>query len=369
MHHRSPIQPPRAVVLILMLSLALATVATSAGAQTSVQLNMAVGDGSRNMSVTTVSGGPLTELTLQPGQAQAYRVVMTDVDYLVDQGFEVQTANNRLYRVTNATGPVVDFDTFIPSANVALSHPSGLLTSGLQVDLTPEFLLSLVDGLDCLTTLNALTELSAADLLLVPTICTTVQTLATTTNPLSGAGLAVPDATIPDLDLSSLPLDQLPTALTTGQAGGYTNPSADGIAAGDGDVVAANATRLNVMKGTPLTALPQALLDLINAQLPDAATSAVSDILSTDQVLSALLAEGDATMTTLSDLIGSLSSTAAKNAVVNAIFDLADGVPALTWLSDLVGVYTALPALTATPEPTTPDGSYTGTHTITLVSQ
>ena len=79
---------------------------TAALAQGSVQLNVALSEGTRSVEVTNLAGAPLEDLTLVPGQASSYRVTVTDADYLTDEPFTVEAQNGNLYLVEAAGGPV-----------------------------------------------------------------------------------------------------------------------------------------------------------------------------------------------------------------------------------------------------------------------
>jgi hypothetical protein len=314
--------------------------------------------------VTTLTGSPLTSLTLQPGQPASYRVAVTDADVLVGRPFTVQTQNGNLYRVD---GVAYDYDDPIPASAVS----AGVLpvdVAGLGVDLTPAYRIAgddLGTLLDLTPCLDALAGITLGGLLTSTTVCTQYLTARLSVgSPL--ADVPVAGAVITDLDLTGLADDLLPLDVLTG--GAYTDPSFVGIGAADPAAAGAPAaTSRPVMRSPGLGALPQDLLAAITARV-GTVTGGVDGALPASTVLQGLSATGNALVSTLVTTIGGQAGPVQEQ-LLSTLFTVTARAPVLSDLSGLVGTYTTAPSLTVSPPPGTPAGAYRGTHTITLLDQ
>lgn len=340
---------------------------TAALAQGSVQLNVALSEGTRSVEVTNLAGAPLEDLTLVPGQASSYRVTVTDADYLTDEPFTVEAQNGNLYLVEAAGPPVdVDFDTHIDAADITLS--TGLGTpSGLSVDIAPVLALTesvFADLAGCVTALTAVLS-APTDLLAATDACTAfLAAAADGDDPLGN--LTVVGDLVTTLDLTTLADDLL--GLVAGAGGTFDQPSFVGIGATDPAAAGADpATVREVLSSTPPTDLLGDLLAAVLAEIAFAGTESVTDVVDVADVLQALIDTGDSTAATLAGAIGDLTAPG-QQALVDLLFAVGLDTPDMSWLQNLTGVYSTTPSLTVTPAPGLPAGSYAGTHTVTIVS-
>lgn len=373
MRTRSLTGRPRTLA-IAALALALATMASmtasvaQSGEQASVDLLMThSGVGTRSLRVTDLTGNDLAQLTLRSGQPTNYQAMITDLDYIVGEGFDLVAETGNLYPVTGTAPLAVDTsdDTVIPSGNVTLDLLQGFTASGVLADLTPTYLLNLASA-TCETAL-ATTGLEVVQATL---LCTQLA-LADTTGAIDD--LPIVGETIAGLDLSALDLldDLLGLLDGTLSASPFTDPSYLGLGSADPDNPggAYVPTQLTLLLADAPTALVDELLALVLSQVPDVAGQAVTDNATVAAALQALADTGDAAVITLANTIGAISDTGVQAAVVNALFALTPDVVDLSLLDNLFGIYRAFPTLTATAPDGLPSGQYAGTHTVTLISR
>ncbi|HEV7888619.1 MAG TPA: hypothetical protein VGO92_13760 [Acidimicrobiales bacterium] len=331
--NRGPNRRPRLLALALA-GLAAATAVASMPAradQVTVSLNNP--GGSRTLYVENLLGQPLTALDFGTTRSQPFRVRV--VDQTMDRsGFQVLTTLSHLYKTS---GPSYDWNTKVPSANVAVAYPPNPLNL-----LNPQAVV--VPVYDMAETATG-------------AVCTAIQaqggscTIAMTA--VEGFRKTV------DLAVNLADLNSLPLIPQVGEVGDFTAPDFAGLAANDPNKPNTfTPTNRKVISGavsniaTTLTAITTGLKTLVANQpagsLVDTATltGALRNAL-TGPVFDALL---PAQVQTILDAL----TVAVRNVTT----------------SDLVGqsgTYLSYPKLDVTlPNGQTP-GSYKGTLVVTAV--
>ena len=373
---RRTLSPRILLAASLVMLLSLATAAAGQGESADVQLNMSVGGvGTRALAVTNVLGQPLDELTLTSGIGANYRATVTDLDYLIGEGFNLYSETGNLYPVTSTGPTVVDTDSHqIDSEHVTVNLTQGLSAANVLADINTEYLLGIVGDLaNCATALNALPEVAAAlldDLTITAEVTAICTALAAVDTAAVTDAIPVAGPIIEDLDLDALLDDVLGLADGIAATTPFTNPSFLGLGAPDGPGTDP-ATQVSLMIATPpaLDTITADLLAAINALITDVTGQDVTAVIDAADAAQALVDHtADATVVTLGNAIGAIDDAVAQEAILNTVLDIANGVVDLSILDNLFGVYTAYPVLTATPPLDTPEGAYAGTHTVTLVS-
>lgn len=353
---------------------ALAVTATCSGTPTTcvagVPVSLGAVGGIRQFTVETVSGTDLTSIPLGTGGSYPFRTHVQDTGYSnLTNGYTVSATMSNLYLQSGATH---DLAVKVPSSDVSLTYGSSPLSAlGLSVADLPKLSVSGTLG-SCATLPSAVQSvlgLSALGVVLDPSNLTVV-------NLCTALGAGVPIATTVDGALQTLTptlssLLDLPTALTGGTPGAFTNPAYAGTV-GASDPAASGApaaTSLNIMTGTPgMTAgLTTALTNALNTAL-----SGVPLVTSNDAgartTLAALIGQltgsASSTVSTLGNAVNLLTATQQAS----LLSTLASSVvaPQLTDIQAVDGNYYGFPLLHATP--TAPvAGTYDGTLTVTFV--
>lgn len=360
--------------LLAAASMAVA-VAGPAVADTSAPVTVVGVGGTRMLYVEDVSGQPLTGLNLGTGGAQPFRTHVVDSSFVPAASggnYSVNATLNNLYLKTS-TGH--DFTTKVPSSAVSINFgTSPLSETGLSIADLPKLAISgaLTTCANLSSTLKSALGLDSSgnvigSNLALTTLCGTLTTAAATAPAPTSATVPAAVQTVTPL-LSSVA--DLPTALSGAIGGTFTNPSYDGIGAGDPNVSSPPAaTQVPLMQGTTAASLSAnlvtALTNALNISSPLTATSG-SALTDTGRVTAQLSGSTDTVTSELGAVLTTLSS-ANQVSAINEIFQtIAVVAPALADIQGMTGNAYAFPILKSTP--TTPiPGTYSGTMTVTFV--
>jgi len=327
-----------------------------------------VAPGTRQLQVLDLAGKDLTNLALQPGVAQPFRVSVVDnaiTDLTSQAPFAVTAVMNNLYQANDQSS--YNWNTRIPSSDVTIAFPNAGALSAYDVDVTdaPQILLSgNVPSCSSLTTILNLDLLSLASLF---------KSLCGVGGVLIGGPLPIPantpvTSTLKGAVQGLADLTQLPYSLGGAAGGKFDNADyTTGIGSADSSGGGAH--------GTPRTILtagqPSSLTGLITALGYNTALPLVS-------------ADGTGAMTSITNLLGALSDAGFTSLVtalaplsndqIDAIFNSAGVLKTLNTTTGTLtgesGIYNAFPSLTVSPSNTSlPAGTYSGTLTITMVQQ
>lgn len=365
----------RRLSLLAAASMAVA-VAGPALAATSVPVTIIGVGGTRMFSVEDLSGAPLAGLNLGTGGAQPFRTHVVDSSFVpaaTGGNYSVSATLNNLYL---QTGTGHDFTTKVPSSAVSINFGSNPLSeTGLSIADLPKLALSgaLANCTNLSGTLKAALGLDSAgnvigSNLALTTLCATLTTAAplATTAPV---GATVPAAVQTLTPLLSSVAD-LPTALSGAIGGTFTNPSYDGIGAGDTNVTnPPAATSVPLMTGTTAASLSANLVTALTKALSTAgALTATSGpaLADTGTVIAQLSGSGNTVTSQLGAVLAQISN-ANQVSAINEIFQTITKVaPVLADIQGVTGNAYAFPVLKATPRTPTP-GTYSGTMTVTFV--
>lgn len=295
-------------------------------------------DGTTNLTSTDLSSG-----------TSNFIAKVVDNSYS-NNGFKVQATMSNLYGYSNGT---YDCNTLVPSSDVTLSSPTGLLeVAGISADLSPVFSIS-----GTLTSAND-------PLLLTPVPVTgTITGLlpASLTPPLSQSQLT--GSTVTNLIGSTLSTlaSKLPVSLdTTGLGGNFKfadkHPTCDTGATG--------ASQVPVMTGT---ADPTGLLGdvqgLVNTAL-GTATPTLTQLISAGYITSSQVSTLLQGVSGLLNTIGLTGITTDLTSFENTLTATLSGVTSIAQ----TGSYSSSPDLSINTS-NIPAGSYKGVMTVTLVDQ
>lgn len=321
----------KSIIAILALGL---VVSTSAARGDNVDIAVDNPGGSRTLYVEDLTGQALTDLDFGATRAQPFRVRV--VDSTMDRtGFTVSSSMTNLYLDDGAGG--LDFGTKIDSANVSISHPANPLNAlSIAGRLQPTF--------DAVSTIADPVICGVLSLPVVGGQCTI------SVNDLQGKLQTVP-LTVDLNDLTNLPL--LPQG---SDAGAFTNPTYEGLAAlAPQPPSPPAATARQMLKGTSvntaavLSALDAALATVLGAQ-------ALGDMVDTGTVTAALR---DAT-----GLVWDALSPAQVTTVLGATVATAQSLVAAEVLGQ-TGTYLSLPLLSVDVPVDAMRGTYRGTLVVT----
>ena len=340
----------------------------------------ATGAGTRQLQVLKLDGNALDNLTLTPGVPSPFRVKVQDtgVGQLGDAAglpngnadFQVQAVMNNLYLAGNG-----DAASFIPAEDIDVAFGAGSMTALGDVTALAEGTLS--GTLTCTSITSALNIGNLAAFILDPATAllgSLVQDVcdALPTGGLDAAGIPLSSS----LTETVKGLTDLPIALGAQSDFSFTPDYNTGIGAADNVRVASRTDG----KADGFTPNPRLLLT--GTPSATAGLTGLSTLATQMTALPLVAATGDSTAT-LNDVIGALS-LAGNGALATALTNLAaedlgsavttvallNGVISSVGLDDITGVtaqYNSLPIMTVTPTNPIPDGTYTGTMTVTLV--
>lgn len=325
---------PKSILACLVGGLALvaAIVAGPAQSQTSVDVTLSTGAGTRTLFVENMLGQELTGLDFGTGRSLPFRVRVVDSEF-GRQGFNVSATMTHLYKDNSGT---LDYATKVASSDVSLgsqTQPLNVLSVDAKVQPLVNTVSTITDGTIC----------GVLELLMSGGAC-----VIDTTNLVGN----IQTVTVPvDLsDLSNLPL--LPQANETGA---FTNPEYGTGTAGFGDPNkdATPATARRVLAGSRVDT--SVVLDELASLL---ATTPLATLVPVETVVAALQAQFPTTW--------GLLSAAQIDAI---ILSTVGSVVPLT-LSEVLaqsGTYMSLPTLDVNvPDGTTP-GDYQGTLVVTAL--
>lgn len=344
---------------------------------------------SRQLEVLDLSGAPLTELKLRHGIPRPFEVRVTDVDQDPGRSFSVDATMNNLHLFDGSDWS----GDHIASEHVDLSFSTNpLAAAGLEVDLSPELLLSTVDSVSCsaVATLRGL-SLSSLTALLTDPLCSLLAdlhginllSLNALTN-LLAADLAFDDvaivgAILDAIDLDGLALAALPLVPGHGTPGSFDVPEcATGI--GAPFCSATTPTVRQTLRGDSAGVLSTSLADLLDAALGEldlVSATGAGAVASIDDVLAALLASSEpltdgggnplgSTVAQFGQALASYS-TANQLAIIDSLLASTLAQLDLDALLHLTGRYSSYPALAVDTTTAPVGGEYQGTLTVTLV--
>lgn len=333
--------------------------------------------GNRMFYVEDLSGNALQGINLGTGGAQPFRTRVADTSFvpLASGGnYDVSATLSNLYL---QNGQTYDYTKKVPSSAASINFGSNPLSmQGLSVTDLPKFAISGTLG-QCLNLSSTLKSLLGLDALgnvvgtnvALSTLCTTLLTAALTTP--APVGATVP-AAVQALTPALTNLADLPTALSGAVGGTFTNPSYDGIGAGDQVGLANNppaATAVPLMTGTTAGSLSTALVNQITSLLstPSPLAGTTGTPLADPSTIIAQLSSSASTVTSELGAVLNTISSANQVAAINEIFTtVAKVAPAIGDVQGVTGNSFAFPVLKALPSTPVP-GTYSGTMTVTFV--
>lgn len=316
--------------------LAVGAASAYAGQTSTVTVGATVINGTRTLTVKSLTGTQLGAFTLGTGHAAAFLVNVSDINY-AHVGYQVTATMSNLYPYSGGyqfTAPP------IPSSAVSLAF------AGNAFDVTN--LSTLVTPLIHLASTSLPFSVATP---LDTTIAGTTKTVATI-------------GTQTQKSLSSL-LDQLPVRVATGAGGAFTDP-----AAVTGQSGTFNPTAVDVMDGTKQSM--QGLLDDLVSALNAGHTTAQDFVDAGLLDQNAVIAAGLGALGLTSDQLTS-GLTAQLLAVPASVTDLQALVDPVANTADKIlgqtGSYNTVPTLSLTLPNQQPAGNYQGELTFTLMDK
>lgn len=312
--------------------LAVGAASAYAGQTSTVTVGATVINGTRTLTVKSLTGTQLGALTLGTGHAAAFLVNVSDINY-AHVGYQVTATMSNLYPYDGS----YHFDQQpIPSSAVSVAFPQQLVdVANVSTLVTP-----IVQLASTAVPFSALTPFNAT----VDGVTQSVQTLQQTLTQSTMATLG----------------DKLPIRVAAGTAGAFTQP-----AAVTGQPGTFSPTARDVLDGTKQS-LSALLTDLVN-KLQGTATTAQ------DLISAGVLDENTflaSAASALGETADQLTSTVI-NELLTGVHATVTGLDPLTATTDQVlgqtGSYNAMPQLALTLPAQQPAGSYQGELTLTLM--